>query len=91
MPNALLGSVFYIIALLAPLIGLPPIVMLLVATAAVVFSGYLAYILRYVLHDFCVVCVASYVLNAALFVCAARDALRPATAAAAKAKDRKRA
>lgn len=83
MPNALLGSCFYILALLAPLVRLPPILFLLVSTLAVAFSVYLAYVLRYVLHDFCIVCVASYVINGVMFICAARLALFPAKLAAA--------
>lgn len=46
--------------------------MLLAALASASASAYLGYILYAVLHDLCVVCVSTYVVNAFILVAAAR-------------------
>jgi vitamin-K-epoxide reductase (warfarin-sensitive) len=87
VPNALLGLGFYAAMLLHPV--LPALAVLAAATFSVALSCYLAYILATVLHDFCAVCVCSYVINLVIFALAARRALevRPAASAPnAKAK-----
>ena len=87
VPNALLGLGFYgAVILLHP--ALPAVVLLAAATFSVALSCYLAYILATVLHDFCAVCVCSYIINFVIFAIAARRAMRapkPRPAAAKKA------
>ncbi|XP_065258975.1 vitamin K epoxide reductase complex subunit 1 [Emys orbicularis] len=69
-PNSLFGIVFYI---LQTLLGFSPSTLAavtLVGTSVVSIAGslYLAYILFFVLHDFCLVCVTTYLLNGALLL-----------------------
>ena len=73
IPNAALGLVFYFLSLAHGVF--PPVLVLAAATVALAFSAYLAYVLAYVLKDFCLVCVASYILNVVIFAGAARRAL----------------
>ncbi|TFK01274.1 Poly [Platysternon megacephalum] len=66
-PNSLFGIVFYI---LQTLLGFSPSTLAavtLLGTSVVSIAGslYLAYILFFVLHDFCLVCVTTYLLNGA--------------------------
>uniref|UniRef100_A0A8C3T2N4 vitamin-K-epoxide reductase (warfarin-sensitive) n=1 Tax=Chelydra serpentina TaxID=8475 RepID=A0A8C3T2N4_CHESE len=69
-PNSLFGIVFYT---LQTLLGFTPSTLAAVAllgTSVVSIAGslYLAYILFFVLHDFCLVCVTTYLLNGALLL-----------------------
>uniref|UniRef100_A0A8C3HIG4 vitamin-K-epoxide reductase (warfarin-sensitive) n=1 Tax=Chrysemys picta bellii TaxID=8478 RepID=A0A8C3HIG4_CHRPI len=66
-PNSLFGIVFYI---LQTLLGNTLAAVTLVGTSVVSIAGslYLAYILFFVLHDFCLVCVTTYLLNGALLL-----------------------
>ncbi|XP_050812978.1 vitamin K epoxide reductase complex subunit 1-like protein 1 [Gopherus flavomarginatus] len=69
-PNSLFGIVFYI---LQTLLGFSPSTLAavtLLGTSMVSIAGslYLAYILFFVLHDFCLVCVTTYLLNGALLL-----------------------
>merc|ERR1719370_854960 len=67
--NSLYGVVFYSILLLFSLFNyrfLATLQMIMSATSIVV-SCYLAYILHFVLQDFCVVCVSTYAVNMLLF------------------------
>jgi vitamin-K-epoxide reductase (warfarin-sensitive) len=84
VPNAALGLLFYVLSLAHGLF--PTGLVLAAATGALAFSAYLAYVLAYVLKDFCLVCVASYVLNVVIFAGASRRALGVKPAAAKKAK-----
>jgi vitamin-K-epoxide reductase (warfarin-sensitive) len=83
VPNAALGVLFYLGALSHAL--LPRAAVLGAATLSVALSLYLAYVLAFVLHDTCVLCISTYVLNFLIFMGAARRALAPAAAARAKA------
>jgi len=78
LPNAAIGLVFYVVLLLSPSLPLPPatrrmgvLAGSLISAAA---SAYLGYVLAFVLHDFCVVCVTTYIINAAILVMALIDA-----------------
>ena len=71
--NAALGAAFYVMTALhdALLPAAPPLLLLAACAASLLFSAYLAYILRYVLKEFCVVCYSMYAVNVALAVLAA--------------------
>lgn len=86
LPNALLGAVFYAVALIHKDLGLPRVLFLGASVLSVAFSLYLATVLKFVLHDACLVCITSYALNAVIFVAASRRALYSSVAAAPKAK-----
>ncbi|XP_015922892.1 vitamin K epoxide reductase complex subunit 1 [Parasteatoda tepidariorum] len=70
-PNSVYGIMFYL--------GFIPIsevrnltvsrLIILVACISNACSVYLAYILMFILYDFCVVCVTTYLLNALLLIC----------------------
>ncbi|CAM4679250.1 vitamin K epoxide reductase complex subunit 1-like protein 1 [Lepidochelys kempii] len=69
-PNSLFGIVFYI---LQTLLGFTPstlaaVTLLGASLVSIAGSLYLAYILFFVLHDFCLVCVTTYLLNGALLL-----------------------
>ncbi len=73
--NAAMGLLFYVAAALhdwwlAPFPVSPPLVLLLAASGSLVFSAYLAWVLAYVLHEFCVVCTSMYVINFVIWVAA---------------------
>ncbi|XP_028670736.1 vitamin K epoxide reductase complex subunit 1 [Erpetoichthys calabaricus] len=74
-PNSVLGVIFYLLQLALGYSMNTKAAVTLIATSLVSIVGslYLAYILFYVLHDFCVVCISTYVINfALLFVNVAR-------------------
>ncbi|XP_046679829.1 vitamin K epoxide reductase complex subunit 1-like [Homalodisca vitripennis] len=65
-PNSVGGMVFYIMVILLSYSDKVAVTKLLICFSIVsnVCSVYLACILYFVLHDFCVVCVSTYVVNA---------------------------
>ena len=73
VPNALLGSFFYVLMFLHP--SLPSLLVLAASTGSVGLSLFLAKTLYYDLKDFCLVCVSSYVINLFIFALAARRSL----------------
>jgi vitamin-K-epoxide reductase (warfarin-sensitive) len=75
LPNAAIGLVFYITALVGPKLGVPRQLFLAASVLSLGFSAFLAYVLRFVLGDLCLVCVSSYTLNAAIFVGVARGVM----------------
>ncbi|KAJ6652130.1 hypothetical protein lerEdw1_013170 [Lerista edwardsae] len=68
-PNSVFGIAFYILQILLGFSnsGLAAITLLGSSIVSIAGSLFLAYILFSVLHDFCVVCVSTYVVNFALF------------------------
>ncbi|XP_042328847.1 LOW QUALITY PROTEIN: vitamin K epoxide reductase complex subunit 1 [Sceloporus undulatus] len=64
-PNSIFGIAFYLLQILLGFStsGLAAITLLGSSLVSVAGSLYLAYILFFVLHDFCVVCVSTYILN----------------------------
>eukprot|EP01083_Nonionella_stella_P040104 109033_1 len=65
-PNAAYGAVFYVVILVMDTMKLYQYIMYL-STLTFLSSLYLAYILAFVLKDMCVVCVSTYIVNAAIF------------------------
>nr|XP_056720800.1 vitamin K epoxide reductase complex subunit 1 [Euleptes europaea] len=67
-PNSIFGIAFYILQVLLGFSnsGLAAFALLGSSLVSIAGSLYLAYILFFVLHDFCVVCVSTYLLNIAL-------------------------
>jgi hypothetical protein len=90
VPNAAVGLLFYVLSLLVAPLGIPRTLFLAASLVSLAFSLFLAYVLRFVLHDLCLVCVSSYALNAVIFVGAAR-AVMSAARAPTKRDDRKSA
>ncbi|CEL93808.1 unnamed protein product [Vitrella brassicaformis CCMP3155] len=86
--NAVLGVMFYVLIVLFPLIpgrG-KRLGYLLMCTLSLAFSVFLAYILYFILVDFCAVCVSTYVLNTLIFLAVLREYRSPPTAPKAKKK-----
>ncbi|XP_034991170.1 vitamin K epoxide reductase complex subunit 1 [Zootoca vivipara] len=69
-PNSVFGIAFYTLQILLGFSnsGLAAIALLGSSVVSMVGSLYLAYILFFVLHDFCVVCISTYLLNFALLL-----------------------
>lgn len=69
MSNSILGAVFYSLQIILTCYNQHELIQLTALTASVasiIGSVYLAYILYFVLKDICIVCIASYVVNALL-------------------------
>lgn len=88
LSNAVAGALFYVAV--AAMDAVPSLRPLQVGAAAggLAFSAYLAYVLKFVLRDFCLVCAAMYCCNIAVAMATAWPALRrsPLPDAADKAK-----
>ncbi|KAI7813079.1 vitamin K epoxide reductase complex subunit 1-like protein 1 [Triplophysa rosa] len=69
-PNSVYGILFYVFQMLLGLTASAMAALILMTTsiASVIGSVYLGYILYFVLKDFCIICVTTYVLNFILFV-----------------------
>ncbi|TMW64878.1 hypothetical protein Poli38472_009045 [Pythium oligandrum] len=70
VPNALLGIGAYGLFILYPVLRYLPFhqhFYVLASICSLAISAYLAYILAFVLRDFCLVCVSSYLINLGLF------------------------
>ncbi len=77
VPNALIGFSFYFLSLLPwnkSSLGFD--LYMGASTLSLFFSLYLAYVLKFVIHEFCIICVTSYALNITLFILGARLRLR---------------
>jgi len=66
VPNPILGICFYSLVLLWPYERRE--VVLGASIASLLFSFYLAFILYFVIGDFCIVCVSSYAINTWIFM-----------------------
>ncbi|KAF7235576.1 Vitamin K epoxide reductase complex subunit 1-like protein 1 [Varanus komodoensis] len=68
-PNSVFGLAFYTLQILLGFSksGLAAVTLLGTSVVSIAGSLYLAYILFFVLHDFCVICISTYVLNFSLF------------------------
>ncbi|XP_028171282.1 vitamin K epoxide reductase complex subunit 1-like protein 1 [Ostrinia nubilalis] len=69
VPNCIYGIMFYCLMIFLGTydhVGVARL-QLLLAFASCLSSVYLAYLLAFVLHDFCIVCVSTYFINAMLF------------------------
>lgn len=71
--NALAGSAWYAVAGTALL---PQGVLLALSVGSLAYSAFLLYILKYVLHDACLVCIAMYAANLGIFAATARQVVR---------------
>jgi len=67
VPNAVYGMAFYVLIIVLDQAfsksALAVKIMLLAAVFGCMLSLYLAYVLKFVLQDFCIVCVSSYLCN----------------------------
>ncbi|XP_078508622.1 vitamin K epoxide reductase complex subunit 1 [Lissotriton helveticus] len=68
-PNSVFGVIFYCLQILLGFSGTTGAAVTLLSTSVVSLAGslYLAYILFFVLEDFCVICITTYILNFTLF------------------------
>ncbi|KAJ1125626.1 hypothetical protein NDU88_004050 [Pleurodeles waltl] len=68
-PNSVFGVLFYSLQILLGFSGTAGAAVILLCTSVVSLAGslYLAYILFFVLEDFCVICITTYILNFTLF------------------------
>nr|XP_047924139.1 vitamin K epoxide reductase complex subunit 1-like protein 1 isoform X1 [Anser cygnoides] len=68
--NSVFGLVFYILQMLLGMTASAVAALILMTSSivSVVGSLYLAYILYFVLKEFCIVCVVTYLLNFILFI-----------------------
>ncbi|CAI9590469.1 unnamed protein product [Staurois parvus] len=69
-PNSVFGLIFYLLQMLLGMTvsAVAALVLMSSSIVSVVGSLYLAYILYFVLKDFCVICVATYLLNFILLI-----------------------
>ncbi|OCT92309.1 vitamin K epoxide reductase complex subunit 1-like protein 1 [Xenopus laevis] len=69
-PNGLFGLIFYLLQMLLGMTvsAVAALVLMTSSILSVVGSVYLAYILYFVLKDFCVICVTTYLLNCILLI-----------------------
>lgn len=77
IPNAIIGFSFYVLALvpwhkltIAGINGLD--IFITASTCSLLFSLYLAYVLKFIIHEFCIICVSSYTINIFIFIMAVR-------------------
>nr|XP_056721324.1 vitamin K epoxide reductase complex subunit 1-like protein 1 [Euleptes europaea] len=69
-PNSVFGLVFYVLQMLLGMTAsaVAALVLMMSSIVSVIGSLYLAYILYFVLKEFCIICVVTYLLNFILFI-----------------------
>ena len=72
VPNTYLGILFYFAVVLYPAkafrwVPARKYLLLVASLMSLASSAYLIYILSFVLHDFCVVCVSTHIANTLIF------------------------
>ena len=72
VPNTWFGFLFYLAVCIYPmwpfiLIPYREMLFFMASTFSIMFSGYLAFVLYFKLQDVCVVCIASWIINAMIF------------------------
>jgi len=77
IPNAVIGFIFYVLALIPwhtiTLFGINGLdIFIMASTCSLMFSLYLAYVLKFIIHEFCIICVSSYTINIVIFIMAVR-------------------
>ncbi|XP_007530098.2 vitamin K epoxide reductase complex subunit 1 [Erinaceus europaeus] len=77
--NSIFGCIFYTLQLLLGCLRSrwASILLVLSSLASLAGSVYLAWILFFVLHDFCIVCITTYAINVGLTVLSFREVRAP--------------
>lgn len=74
LPNAVYGAIYYVVVLIHSFLPKGEAVLLVSTVGAVASTAVLAYVLAFVLHDICVVCMSTYVVNISLLTIVVRRA-----------------
>ncbi|XP_075034943.1 vitamin K epoxide reductase complex subunit 1-like protein 1 [Mixophyes fleayi] len=90
-PNSVFGVLFYALQIALGFVGSVSAAVTLLGTSLLSIAGslYLAYILFYILEDFCVICITTYVLNFILLLLSAKR-LRCLTTQTRKKKNKRK-
>ncbi|XP_008151015.2 vitamin K epoxide reductase complex subunit 1 isoform X1 [Eptesicus fuscus] len=77
--NSIFGCIFYTLQLLLGCLRGRWVSVLLLLSSLLSLAGsvYLAWILLFVLYDFCIVCITTYAINVGLLVLSFREVQRP--------------
>ncbi|XP_007894766.1 vitamin K epoxide reductase complex subunit 1-like protein 1 isoform X2 [Callorhinchus milii] len=69
-PNSIYGLIFYTLQLLLGMTvsAMAALILMTSSIVSVVGAMYLSYILYFVLKDFCIICIAMYILNIILLI-----------------------
>ncbi|XP_048413227.1 vitamin K epoxide reductase complex subunit 1-like protein 1 [Stegostoma tigrinum] len=69
-PNSIYGLIFYILQMLLGMTvsAMAALILMTTSIVSVVGALYLSYILYFVLKDFCIICITTYLLNVTLFI-----------------------
>ncbi|XP_059829179.1 vitamin K epoxide reductase complex subunit 1-like protein 1 [Mobula hypostoma] len=69
-PNSIYGLSFYVLQMLLGMTvsAMAALILMTTSIVSVVGALYLSYILYFVLKDFCIICITTYILNFILFI-----------------------